>query len=70
MGLEFSRSGKGILMNQRKYALELITDVGLSAAKPSWTPLDNNQKFTTKELDEVTGKKVMNCLKIEENIKG
>ncbi|XP_070049517.1 uncharacterized mitochondrial protein AtMg00810-like [Nicotiana tomentosiformis] len=51
LGIEFSRSG----MNQRKYALELITDMRLSASKPAWTPLEYNQKLTVKEMDELTG---------------
>lgn len=42
-------------MNQRKYALKLISELGLSAGKPSWTPLEYNQKLTTKELDVATG---------------
>lgn len=42
-------------MNQRKNSLELISEMGLSAAKPSWTSLDCNQKLTTTELDEVAG---------------
>lgn len=55
LGIEFSRSDKRILMNQRKYTLELISKLGLSAGKSSWTPLECNQKYTTKELDKVTG---------------
>jgi len=39
-------------MNQRKYALELIEEMGLTGAKPSWTPMDNNLKLTTTLLDE------------------
>lgn len=38
LGIEISRSHNRILMNQRKYTLELITDLGLSAAKPIGTP--------------------------------
>ncbi|XP_075080321.1 uncharacterized protein LOC142165842 [Nicotiana tabacum] len=55
LGIEFSRSHKGILMNQIKYTLDLIANLGLSAAKPIGTPLEFNQKLTTKDLDEVAG---------------
>ncbi|XP_019260812.1 PREDICTED: uncharacterized protein LOC109238789 [Nicotiana attenuata] len=55
LGIELFRSHKGIMMNQRKYSLELISEIGLSTAKPSSTPLDCNQKLTTTELDEVAG---------------
>ncbi|XP_069146032.1 uncharacterized protein [Solanum lycopersicum] len=52
--IKFKADGtkKGILMNQRKYALELIEEMGLTAAKPSWTPLDINLKLTNTLLDE------------------
>ncbi|XP_070003515.1 uncharacterized mitochondrial protein AtMg00810-like [Nicotiana sylvestris] len=52
LGIEFARSKQGILMHQRKYALKLISEVGLSAAKPVVTPLDTNIKLTTKEFDD------------------
>lgn len=55
LGIEFCRSQQRILMNQRKYSLELISDVGLSASKTVNTPLDNNQKFTSKESNDVAG---------------
>lgn len=45
----------GILVNQRKYALELISESGLSGAKPTCTPLEPNKKFTTFYYDELTG---------------
>ena len=42
-------------MNQRKYALEIISDLGLGGAKLAWTPLEAKVKLTTQELDCVTG---------------
>ena len=55
LGMEFSRSGKGILVNQRKYVLEIISQLGIGSAKPSWTPLETNIKITTHELDNLIG---------------
>ncbi|XP_070029686.1 secreted RxLR effector protein 161-like [Nicotiana sylvestris] len=39
----------------RKYTLELISDVGLSGVKPVNTPLEVNAKFTTMDYDEHVG---------------
>ena len=39
-------------MHQRKYTLELITEVGLTTAKPAGTPIDINVKLTSKLYDE------------------
>ncbi|XP_019223318.1 PREDICTED: uncharacterized protein LOC109245077 [Nicotiana attenuata] len=50
-GIEFARSKRGILMCQRKHALELISESGLSGAKPAGTPLELNQKLTSVEYD-------------------
>ncbi|XP_047268031.1 uncharacterized protein LOC124898427 [Capsicum annuum] len=51
LGIEFARSSLGILMHQRKYVLELISETGLSAARPISTPLETNFKLTTIEVD-------------------
>lgn len=52
LGIEFARSEHGILMHQRKYTLEPISEAGLSGAKPSATPIDTNVKLTTKQYDD------------------
>lgn len=41
-------------MHQRKYTLELISELGLGAAKPAGTPCDTNVKLTAKEYDDHT----------------
>ncbi|XP_047267613.1 uncharacterized protein LOC124898041 [Capsicum annuum] len=47
--IEFARLKEGVLMHQRKYALELVSELGLGAMKPFTTPIDTNIKLTTKE---------------------
>lgn len=44
-----------ILLNKRKYTLELILELCLNGAKPVVTPLEINQKLTIVEFDKVTG---------------
>lgn len=51
LGIEFMKSNEGIVMNQRKYALELIAEAGLGNAKPYMTPLDCTQKLTSAEFE-------------------
>nr|XP_016455761.1 PREDICTED: uncharacterized mitochondrial protein AtMg00810-like [Nicotiana tabacum] len=55
LGIEVMRSDQGILLNQQKYALELISSTGLTAAKPASTPIELNQKLTTTEYDKHVG---------------
>lgn len=39
----------------KKYALELVSELSLGAAKPAATPLEANVKLTTPQYDEFTG---------------
>ncbi|CAI8615480.1 unnamed protein product [Vicia faba] len=45
LGIEVVRSSKGILINQRKYTLELLEESGQLATKPSKTPYDPSLKL-------------------------
>nr|XP_016451745.1 PREDICTED: uncharacterized mitochondrial protein AtMg00810-like [Nicotiana tabacum] len=58
LGIEFSRSEKGITMFQRKYALELVSKLGMSGGKPSTTLLEFNHKLTSIEFDKAVNKNV------------
>lgn len=50
--MEYVRTKDGILMHQRKYAFELISDTGLDGSKPLGAPMELNVKLTTAEFDQ------------------
>nr|XP_016476892.1 PREDICTED: uncharacterized protein LOC107798417 [Nicotiana tabacum] len=52
LGIELSRSQEGIAMCQRKYALEVVSELGLASAQPTTTPLEFNYKLTSIECDK------------------
>lgn len=48
LGIEFSLSEDDILTHQRKYALELIVEVGMTTTKTAGIPIDVNVKLTSR----------------------
>jgi len=45
LGIEVARSKRGIFLSQRKYVLDLLTEVGMLDCKPADTPTVQNQKL-------------------------
>ena len=45
LGIEVSKSKQGIFLSQRKYVLDLLSEVGLLDCKPADTPIVQNHKL-------------------------
>ena len=45
LGIEVSRSDKWIFLSQRKYALDLLQETGMSACQPTDTPIEERLKL-------------------------
>ncbi|CAL1407672.1 unnamed protein product [Linum trigynum] len=42
LGIEVARSPRGMVLNQRKYVLDILAESGLTAARPSPTPIEQS----------------------------
>ena len=45
LGIEVARSKHGVLLSQRKYVLDLLTETGMLGCKPVETPMEMNHKL-------------------------
>ena len=45
LGLEIAQSSLGVVMSQRKYALDILEKTGMLECKPVDTPMDSNVKL-------------------------
>ena len=57
LGIEVARSSKGIALSQRKYTLDLLSDVGMLGCKAAPTPIDQNHKVTAQSGELVEKEK-------------
>jgi len=49
LGFEISRSPSSIVLNQRKYCLDILSDSGLLAYKPSFSPMEPSYPLSESE---------------------
>lgn len=56
LGIEVARSSRGVVLSQRKYVLDLLSDTGMLGCKPASSPMIPNLKLTAegKELRDPT----------------
>ena len=45
LGMEVARSGKRLVVSQRKYVLDLLKETGMSGCQPADTHMDPNHKL-------------------------
>jgi len=53
LGIEIARSPKGIVLSQRKYVLDLLTETGMLGCRPCSTPIDKNHQISAQCGDSV-----------------
>ena len=56
LGIEVFRSKRGIFINQKKYILDLLAEVGMIDCKPAETPIVTNHRLQTTPGEDSTNK--------------
>jgi len=45
LGIEVAQSGNGVVISQRKYALDILEEIGMQNCRPVESPMDPNLKL-------------------------
>ncbi|XP_020249438.1 uncharacterized protein LOC109826828 [Asparagus officinalis] len=53
LGIEIAHGPKGIVLSQRKYALDLLTETGMLGCKPTATPIDQSLRLSVEAGEPV-----------------
>lgn len=51
LGIEVARTAEGLVLNQRKYILDILNDCGLQGCRPSFFPIEQNTKLGKSETE-------------------
>ncbi|XP_021854883.2 uncharacterized mitochondrial protein AtMg00810-like [Spinacia oleracea] len=62
LGIEVARSALGLFLCQRKYTLDIITEAGLSGAKPCGFPIEQNHRLSLAEGPLIADPEAYRCL--------
>ena len=55
--IEILRSPRGIVLSQRKYALDLLNETGMLGCRPAYTPIEQNHKLSAESGDPIDKEK-------------
>ena len=54
LGIEVKKTGEGLHLSQEKYAIDLLTRVGMQSCKSSPTPLSSTEKLSLATGDHLS----------------
>lgn len=67
LGIEVSQDAHGITLNQRRYAMKILEDAGMSKCNPTQTPMEFglslSKSLEEKEIDATSFRRNISCLR-------